>query len=226
MKERLEEVPSTNLRSDDKAEDHISAPPHQRASAPPGEWTLTREAFDKLLSHLGADREQAGQKYELIRRKLTKFFEWRGCVAPEDYTDEAINRVARKIEEGAKIDNLNAFFYGVARMLLMEEGRAREKERLARERLPPSLHPGENPEEPDARLACFERCLSELPAASRELVIAYYQEERRARIENRRALAERMGIPPNALRIRAHRIRVRLEECVNQCLNRLPDRMK
>jgi DNA-directed RNA polymerase specialized sigma24 family protein len=52
------------------------------------------------------------------------------------------------------------------------------------------------------------------------LVLQYYQEEKGAKIEHRRAMAERLGIPLNALRIRAHRIRVALRDCVSDCLAR------
>jgi DNA-directed RNA polymerase specialized sigma24 family protein len=33
-------------------------------------------------------------------------------------------------------------------------------------------------------------------------------------------MAERLGIPLNALRSRAQRVRNRLEECVNGCMNK------
>jgi hypothetical protein len=46
----------------------------------------------------------------------------------------------------------------------------------------------------------------------------YYQAERRAKIELRQQLAEKLDIPLNALRIRAHRIRATLEKCVTKCV--------
>jgi hypothetical protein len=46
---------------------------------------LTQAAFDMLLARLDPDREEAGRKYDEIRRKLTKFFEFWGSSAPEDY---------------------------------------------------------------------------------------------------------------------------------------------
>src|SRR5579863_10153854 len=56
---------------------------------------------------------------------------------------------------------------------------------------------------------------------SSQLIMKYYQGDKQARIEARRDLATRLGIPLNALRIRAHRIRVHLEGCVEQCTKRL-----
>ncbi len=62
--------------------------------------------------------------------------------------------------------------------------------------------------------------MQSLPAENRELIIEYYQEEKRAKIDRRKNLAERLGVPLNALRIRAHRIRAKLEECVHECVER------
>src|ERR1051326_5706272 len=62
---------------------------------------LTQQAFDALLACLDSDRERAAEKYETLRLKLVKFFEWRACaVAAQDLADEVINRVARRIDGG------------------------------------------------------------------------------------------------------------------------------
>lgn len=97
------------------------------------DWTLTKEAFEQLLASLDTNREHAGQKYENLRRKLIEFFEARGSRSPTDHADEAINRVARKVEEGESVQDLNRYSYGVARLLFMETLRAREAEPIALE---------------------------------------------------------------------------------------------
>jgi hypothetical protein len=61
-------------------------------------WTLTQEAFDKLLLSFGNDRDSGGQKYLEIRSNLTRFFEWRGCPFPEDHADETINRMVADLK--------------------------------------------------------------------------------------------------------------------------------
>jgi hypothetical protein len=48
----------------------------------------------------------------------------------------------------------------------------------------------------------------------------YYGLEGGKAIEQRRTLATRLGIAPNALRIRLHRLRARLEDCARRCLER------
>ena len=60
-------------------------------------WLLTKEAFDALLGWLDPNREVAGQKYEVIRRRLITIFSCRGCAEAEDLADETINRVASKL---------------------------------------------------------------------------------------------------------------------------------
>ena len=84
---------------------------------------LTQEAFDQLLAALDADRERAGHQYEIVRRKLLKFFEFHGSDAPEEHADETINRVARKLAEGERVENFNGYCLGVARRVRPRGGR-------------------------------------------------------------------------------------------------------
>src|SRR5262245_29135467 len=79
---------------------------------PRRKWTLTQEAFDKLLATLDEDRERAGEIYLEIRSNLVRFFEWRGCPFPEDHADETFNRVAKRAEE-EKILNPSSYCIGV-----------------------------------------------------------------------------------------------------------------
>lgn len=186
-------------------------------------WTLTGEAFEALLASLDADRERAARRYEAIRARLLKFFECRGCPSPEDLADDTFNRVARRLVEGRRIWAAEpaSYFYGVARNVLREYWGAPERGIAALDGLPPPAHPYIDPlkqreaegeqGEAERRLDRLAACLAELPAESRELILDYYRGERRERIRNRKAMAERLGIPPNALRIRVHRIRERLE---------------
>ncbi len=158
----------------------------------------------------------------MVRRKLVKFFEWRGAEFPEEHADEAINRVARKITEGEEIRDLNHYVGGVARLLLMEIFKRRHQERAALEHLPASELPAEERAEINPRVKCFEICVDALAAENRDLIVAYYREEKRNKIEHRKELARRLEIPLNALRIRAHRIRAKLEECVHRCVKGPP----
>ena len=188
----------------------------------PKTWVLTKDSLDGLLATLHPDRDQAGREYEKIRSRLVKLFQWRGCVSPEDLTDETLNRVAKKVEAGEAIRDIQSYVGGVARLVWLESVKAGQRQRLTLDQLS-QLDTTPEPESTKQRLACFESCLSALPAASRELIVDYHRKEKSARIELRKQLAKKLGIQLNALRIRAHRIRLELEECVANCMRKSPD---
>jgi len=188
-------------------------------------WTLTPEAFERLLSSFDADRERAGQKYENTRRKLIEFFEARGSHTPDEHADETLNRVARKIAEGEAIENLNNYCYGVARFLWMEAARGRAKEPIALDDdHAPSTVSGADEEEREQlwqrerRIECFEECLCKLPDETRTFIVEYYREENGLKIEQRKQQAARLNTTLNALRLRASRLRRELGACINSCL--------
>jgi DNA-directed RNA polymerase specialized sigma24 family protein len=175
--------------------------------------TLNQVAFDSLLAWLDADREQAGEKYEHIRRRLIKIFTCRGCSDAEELADETINRVTLKAPEVAKnyTGDPALYFYGVAQKVYLESLRKRPQAIM-----PPPV--AAESEELEREYECLERCMEQLPQINRQLVLEYYQDDKRAKIDHRREQAQRLGIAPNALRIRAHRIRVTLQQCVQECL--------
>ena len=190
-------------------QDHVQAVPRQK-------WALNQEAFDKLLVAFDVDRETAGRKYLEIRNNLTRFFEWRGCSFPEDHADETINRMAKRVFEGEAILNHSGYAMGVARLLLLEihKGRQREQSALAEIGAAPVYVPEEDDE---SRLTCLRSCLQTLSPDNRELILQYYQGEKGEKIENRKKLLDRLGIPVNTLRMRALRLRERLQACVEEC---------
>ena len=192
------------------------------------EWDLTQEAFDALLDWLDADRERAGSKYEAIRLRLIKIFTCRGCLEAEDLADETINRVSAKVTEiaGSYTGNPALYFYGVSQRVHLEYLRKRQKTHAE---LP--LDPAANQlkistsnldDDIEPAHECLEQCLENLPADTRKLVLQYYQQEKRSKIEHRKLLAKELGIAVNALRIRAHRIRLVLQQCVHNCLEQQP----
>lgn len=186
---------------------------------------LTPEAFEALLRQLAPERERAGELYEIIRHKLVRLFEWRGCASPEDLADVTFNRVARRLAEGVELQSNDpyGYFCGVAHLIYKEVLRkaAREHRALMSGDWPPPA--AEEDEPSDARLECLRRCLAELPPDQRDLVLRYHHGKNdpgESNIRNRQQLASEAGIPMNALRIRVHRVRRKLETCVHACLGR------
>ena len=175
--------------------------------------SLTQESLDSLLSWLDEDRERAGYAYEKIRTRLIRIFACRGCAVPEELADETINRVARKVKEVAEgyTGDPAFYFYAVARKVHLEYSKAR----------PPALPVPVNLsdlEDFDDRLDCLNRCLDGLSSQNRDIIMAYYGTDEEAKKEARKNLALKLGIGPNALWIRAHRIRNSLRACMDECL--------
>ena len=180
---------------------------------------LTRDSLDSLLSCLDEDRERAGEKYETLRRGLVRFFEWRGCVFADQHADETIDRAARKMAQGEQIRNIHSYLAAVARFVYLEVAKEQDKVNTALRQIPPnSATPEPQPE--DVRLDCVRACLQLLPAESSRLLLDYYQGQTRAKIDSRRRMAENSGISAHALRMRLHRIRLKLEECAMDCIRR------
>ena len=177
-------------------------------------WVLSKEQFDALLKWLDAeDRDKAGAEYEKIQHCLIRFFIARGAADAEDLADETINRVTNKVEElkDFKGDRLR-YFYGVAHMVW--------KEYLRRPQ-PPEPPPPPDPGQTEQEYRCLEECIQRLSPDDRELLLQYYYPQEGCTLtEQRKLLAEKLGIAPNALRIRAFRIRERLQKCVKKCVER------
>jgi DNA-directed RNA polymerase specialized sigma24 family protein len=180
-------------------------------------WKLTREGFERFLLSLDPDRDKAGLRYELLRSKLINYFDWRNCPFPEDHADEALNRVIKKISEGEEIRDPSTYVFGIARMLLLEISRASEKERAALNLLQPAPSIDMDSEEMQARVEILRGCLSKLSEKSRALITEYYKGgEGSGKINKRKELALNLGLPLNALRIRACRLREKLEICLGK----------
>jgi RNA polymerase sigma factor (sigma-70 family) len=183
---------------------------------------LTERSFGLLLSFLSLEPEIAAKNYELIRRNLVRYFQLRGCCSAEDLADEAFDAVADKLARGQEIhaEDPCRYFYGVARNILKAYQRRQERRVGSLDCLLPghlawrepieSSQYGPEIQQTHSQLETLMDCVDELPESSRELILGYYARRGIAKREYRKALADRLGISVNTLRIRTHRIRMDL----------------
>lgn len=192
------------------------------------------EPLSVLLACLDADVGKAWAQYELIRRRLVKFFECNRCWPAEDYADEALDRIAKR-SDVQQIRDIASFAVGVARNLRFEDHkRTRRIEYLdgspagAEALADPHDYQCDIVEQIDeeVRLQCLKKCLGEMPADERDLVLDYYSAEGSKHYKHRRALAQRQGLKMDALRVRMNRSREKLERCVDQCLAARRNRLR
>lgn len=192
------------------------------------EPTLTHFAFGQLLNWLDDGVNSHGERYIEIRRRLVAYFERRNRPDPDSLADETLNRIARTLQvEGVIATRPPArYCYVVARFVLLEDYRRVRKHVRLRET---AVNPGSGPRpvaivtgedaalRRERRLNCLDRCLEALRPEQRELVVDYYRDAKRQKLDRRRALASRLGITMNALGIRVFRIRDGLMACIERC---------
>jgi DNA-directed RNA polymerase specialized sigma24 family protein len=190
-------------------------------AAPRDRWVLTRDAFQKFLAALDPNPERAGEIYEQTRCKLMTFFRCHGCSEGEALTDETLDRVTRRLGE-IEIQNIMQFIRGVARNVAWEAHEKGRKTAALEEVSEPvwdRARAEEAPPAPDeTHLRCLERCIKMLPPDEEKLIRDYYRHEKHEKIEQKRKLAEALGLSAGALRIKAFRIRGRLQKCVLSCV--------
>ena len=180
-------------------------------------WTATPAAFAQLLTWLDEGVDSGGERYLEMRRRLVSYFDRKRCLSPDELADDTLNRVARRIEEEGTIADAPParYCYIVAKFVFLEYLRRIEPRHVSTADLTASPGSDAGVERREQRLDCLDRCLGQLAAADRDLILDYYRGEERA--AHRRELAHRLDMTGNALSIRACRIRDKLEACVKAC---------
>lgn len=184
--------------------------------------SLTGDSLKKLLDCFDTDHNRAGEKYEELRRALIRFYHGRGIFFAEECADEVFDRVCRRLQEGVEIKNIYSYCYEVARLILLEQLKSHDNRKVPLEEsaLGTMINQDDDSAETERMLQCLDRCLQQLPPESRSLIIEYYQDYKRDRIDRRKAMAKRLGLRRDALANRAQRLREKLEQCILNCLKK------
>lgn len=184
--------------------------------------------LSELLLCLDTDSVNAWNEYDVIRRKLVKFFECYHCQSAEDYADQVFDRISKR-PDLREIRHIPSFALGVARNLYREhlkQARRIESYDDVPEGGATLADPhdceadliGRLDEEP--RLHCLRESLATLAIETRENLLEYYDEDRQKLREKRRSLAARLGISMDTLRVRMNRTREKLQYLVEECLKK------
>jgi len=176
--------------------------------------SITLEQFDSLLSWLSDDREIAARKYETIRAGLVRVFVSKGFSDAEYLADATIDRVIQRLPDiiATYEGEQTRYFHGVARYVILENMRRKEV---------PVDEVGivwVDPRPTTKEQECLEHCLQLLQKEKRDLILDYLLYEGHQKIEHHKEMATELGITHGALRGRVHQVRVRVEDCVRQCV--------
>jgi DNA-directed RNA polymerase specialized sigma24 family protein len=184
---------------------------------------MTPDDFEELLLWLDPDpdgtgvpdRDRGAERYEKIRLRIIRIYQNRGWHRSEEVADEALERVGPKVKKlrPTYVGDPALYILGIAKRVHLEM--VRDEDVI----LPPPPDTDPDREELELRHAWLEYCLVTLKPESHELIICFYQGERREKIENRKQLAARLGITPGALSLRAMQVRRKLLDCMQGYLS-------
>ena len=183
-------------------------------------WKLTTIDWERLLRWLDQDPQRAEERYLELHQRLTTFFINRGAPNAEELADETFNQATGpllKLQETYEGDTAH-YLFKIAQRLWSKTNQERQKHtELAAAETQNWLQPPAS-DQLEREAACLESCLQTLTSEQRDLILRYYQEDKRSKIDQRKQLAEDLGISAVALRLRARRIRQDLQLCLEKCL--------
>jgi DNA-directed RNA polymerase specialized sigma24 family protein len=174
-------------------------------------WQLTNETLSCLLTALHSEEDLAAARYRRLHGRLVLFF-MRHCAAlPEDLADKVLNRVARKLAEGQRLENIEAFALGVARMVIQEDKARKLREQQCLFELERN---GSNAEHTTSdckdQLQGMQDQLAALPVSAQSALALYHEGRGIKRIQARKKLAQELGVSIGTLRKRIFDLQTQL----------------
>lgn len=182
---------------------------------------LISENFNDLLNWFSENQEEAGERYEEIRKGLIRFFYLKGCADPEDLADETFNRVASKFSvlDLSEKTKFLSVFYGFASKICLEYLKSPKNMEIEFNAHfhAPAVTEDSAAESADKKHDCFKKCLANLQVEESDLIVEYYNCGQGAKNKHRKELAEKFNISLGALQIKAFRLRKILRKCIEKC---------
>lgn len=161
------------------------------------------------------DPDEAGRRYLRLHQKLAGYFQFRGVADPTASADEALDRAARRIAEGAEVPDINKFCLGIARFIIKEGWRFNNRESAAFLQFL-EQHNRATDDQTD-RFSLMKTCFEQLSQYDRELLNSYCASPPgRARAKYRLELAEKLNRTVKYLRVCVTRLRRELDNCVKE----------
>ena len=158
----------------------------------------------------GLTQPQRSEELEQLRPKLMGFFRWNRAESPKDETQETMSRAVERMNDpGTEIRvPLQAYVFGIARNVLRESRRGRRETPTDPAGVEFTNLTADSSLTVDDKIL-VEECLSRLSPEDGSLVIEYHR-------KGAEQLAKELGISPNAVRIRVHRIHRKVQETMTK----------
>ena len=187
--------------------------------------TFSTSSLEVLLASLADEPSCAAEEYEILRLKITRLMLWRGCpeAHADSLTDITLDRIAEKIAGGEKIENIRSYSSAVARFVWMEHTRKHKEDAYGDDLPHTSITPDIPDPEAEFRISCLRQCMAEVmpDEKDRRMLLGYYDPDPgRKNKDHRKQLAEMFGLTLTNLKVKACRLRMRLEICITDCVGR------
>ena len=177
---------------------------------------LTSETLAALLNSFSSDEEEAAFAYTKLRGSLVRYFQLKGISEADEAADATIDRVAAKLSQDTKIEDLSRYAFGVAKNVFLERLRASQIENRAVARFYKNPEKNQDLEETNY-LEPLRNCFDALYDDEQKLLLRYFEDLPSDQLfEHRQELAKRRNVSLNVLRNRVSRIRKRLEDCLDK----------
>lgn len=179
------------------------------------------------IKHFVQDFDSAltAEKIQELQMKLRRFFRVRASFIDEYFLDDLVQetmfRTIQKISQGASIRDIDRYVFTVAKYIVLEAFRDKQKESVSLEGID-ITDPREarkiEIEDEEGKYKCIEECLHKLDIEDRNLLVEYYLDGNFFGGEKRLELAHNNNITINALRVKIHRLQESIQKCVKSCL--------
>ena len=167
-------------------------------------------SLTELLSIFDSDPSRAEEKYQDLYNNLVRYFQWNQKDDPADLAQEALKRGFTRLHQGQKItvSDPAGYFFGIARNLVREAWKTRPQEQLQGQEFP-EISSSFHDLNPAEQRVFLKECLDHLSREELAMLLAYVEGDSDA-------WGNKGGLSPNALRIRVHRLRRRLEKLATE----------
>ena len=150
---------------------------------------------------------------------MVRYFQIKGDFDADEAADATLDRVAVKLSQNNKVEDLTKYSFGVARFIFLERLRTAEKDKIAQAEFYSQQTSGKTDEQTDD-LSLFRECFDSLTDEEKEILKNYFADLPFADLTAyRENLSLKHNVSLNNMRLKVFRLRHRLENCLKDKLS-------
>lgn len=179
---------------------------------------MNGEVFARFLNYLDSDPSRAQDQYKNIHQKVANFAEFSGAADGTQVADEALDRCARRLDEGVNVPRpkFEGYARTTAKNICQEQRRADQRTKTAFLTIFANQSDAAN-KDATGIYRLMKECFKKLLPTEQELLKDYCRIAQASdRVQKRKELATLLELTEVALRLAIWRLRQRLERCLRK----------